>query len=667
MRRTTLLALGALVALGGCDSIFGPSTSRPTITGITPAVLTVGATATIEGRGFSASPAGNVVTIGGASAEVLEASTTRLTVEVPGGGAFSCGPTAEYEVLVMVDGETGSAQHPVAGATQVTLDVGQSIALHGDDTACNELTAGGTYIMSVFNVATIPGGLTAFRVRGTAPEIAADATALIQRHRYQFDPAPTPVAAESEDLGHLRMLEENIRVARRLGVPRPARAQRTGADIMATTDVGVGSTRSFRIPDADENNLCTEYLTVTARAVYVGPTAVIWEDEAAPLAGAMSARWHQIGQEYESVMHPIIEEYFGDPLAYDEFIGNHGRIFMLFSERVNDFDWGINGFVFSGDFFSRESQCASSDEAAVFYGRVPTVSGSGYADGMVSDWAWGMRSTIIHEVKHLVSFAHRIRYAVETNQTRVNYEVVWLEEATARLAEEFYARALSGYGQGANVTYQESVRCELLFGPGAPLCDPIPAIMVKHFVALYSYYGAIENRSPLGPTGSRDATFYGSGWLLVRWAMDHSSIPEAAFSRALVDEFSLTGTANLAARTGRSFRDMLADFTLAIATDDHPSGVATAPELRIPGWNTRNIMAGLHNDIGGEDYALAWPLRTRSVSFGNFDVDVGGIRGGTASIFQLTGGANARQLIELLSAGGGTAPAALGIAIVRVQ
>jgi len=666
MRRTTLLALGTLVALAGCDSIFGPSSSGPTITGITPAVLTVGGTATIEGRGFSSSPAGNVVTIGGTSAQVLEASTTRLTVEVPGGGAFACGPTAEYEILVMVDGETGSAQHPVAGATQVTLDVGQSIALHGDDTACNELTAGGTYIMSVFNVANTPGGLTAFKVRGTAPEIAADATALVQRHRYQFDPVPTPVAADPEEIGHLRMLEENVRVARRLGVPRPARTLRTGADIMATADVAIGSTRSFRIPDADENDLCAEYLAVTARAVYVGPTTVIWEDQAAPLAGTMSERWQQIGLEYESVMHPIIQEYFGNPLAYDDFIGNHGRIFMLFSERVNDFEWGINGFVFSGDFFSQETQCASSDEAAVFYGRVPTQAGTDYSGDTPPSWAWSMRSTIIHEVKHLVSFAHRIRHAA-LNQTTPNYEATWLEEATARLAEEFYARAVSGYGQGDNVTYQESVWCERRVGTNWPACEPIPAIMLKHFGALYSYYGAIENRSPLGPVNSTDATFYASGWLLVRWAMDHSNIPEAAFSRALVDEFSYRGTANLAARAGRPFRDMLADFTLAIAMDDHPSGVTTAPELRFPSWNTRNIMAELHNDIGGDSFVVPWPLHTRSVSFGNFDVDVGGIRGGTASIFQLTGAANSRQLIELLSAGGGTAPAALGIAIVRVQ
>lgn len=664
MRRTAVLALATIAALAGCDSTSGPS-SGPNITGITPAVLTVGGTATITGTGFSASPGLNIVTIGDVSAQVLQASTTQLSVQVPGGGAFPCGPTGEYEVLVEVDGERGSAQHPVAGATPITLSVGQSIALHGDDVTCSELMAGGTYVVSVFNVANTPGGLTSFKVRGTAPAVAADATALVHRHRYQFDAAPPTIEQEPEVAGHLRVLEQNIRTVRRLGIPRPRHHPGTGPALL-TMPMSVGTTRTFRIPDLDANNPCTSFHTVTARAVFVGSSAVLWEDEAAPLAGEMDAHWQQVGTEYESVMHPIIEEYFGDPLAYDDFIGQHGRVFMLFSEQVNDFDTSVNGFVYSGDFFRSDDQCESSDEAAVFYGRIPTDPGSDYSGNTAPVWAWEMRSSIIHEVKHLVSFAHRIRHGVET-QTTPNFEATWLEEATARLAEEFYARALSGYGQGDNVTYQESIWCERRVGANWPDCEPIPAIMLKHFFALYSYYQTIESRSPLGPAVSGDGTFYGSGWLLVRWAIDHSNMSEAAFSRALVDEFSLTGTANLAARAGRSFRDMLADFTLAIATDDHPSGMTTTPELTFPGWNTRDIMAELNNDIGGSGFPSPWPLNTRAVSFGSFDVDVGGIRGGSASIFQLTGLAADRQLIELLSAAGGTAPAALGMAIVRVQ
>ncbi len=666
MRRTSVLALGAIVALAGCDSIFGPSSSGPVITAISPATLTMGGSATITGRGFAASAGQNAVTIGGVSAQVLEASATQLVIEVPGAGSFPCGPTMDQDVVVTVDGEQATTAHPLATATVVTLGVGQSVALHGNDTACNELAAGGTYLMSVFNVANTPGGLTAFKVRGTVPGMAADVTALVQRQRYQLDPPPPTPPAEPMAAGHLRMLEANRRVSRQLGVPRPVRDPRAPGQMAMTMPTIVGTTRTFRIPDIDASNLCSSYHSVTARAVFVGPTAVIWEDEEAALAGTMDARWQQIGQEYETVMQPIIEEFFGDPLAYDDFIGQHGYVSMLFSEQINDFDLQLNGFVYSGDFYRRADQCASSDEAAVFYGRVPTVAGEGFEGNTAPVWAWEMRATIIHEVKHLVSFAHRIRYAAET-QTAPNFEAVWLEEATARLAEEFYARALSGYGQGGNVTYEQSIWCERRLGPNWPDCDPIPAIMVKHFNALYTYYGAIENRSPLGPTVSGDGTFYGSGWLLVRWAMDHSGMSEAAFSRALVDEFSSVGVANLSARAGRPFRDMLADFTLAIAVDNHPSGVTTTPELSFPSWNTRDVLGGFHTDISADFYPSLWPLQTRAVSFGNFDVDVGGIRGGTASIFQLTGSGGDRQLIELLSPAGTAAPAALGLAIVRVQ
>jgi hypothetical protein len=644
---------------------------RPTITSIAPAVLAPGDTTTITGTGFSPTAAENQVSVAAVAAQVVSATTTVLQVVLPGGAAFPCGPTANHPVVVSVDGLAASVDHPVAGATLRTLAVGESVAIHGAALGCNELTQGGTYLISVFNTSTVAAGQTAFKLRGLASALAPDALALAAAQPQQlqvhttvprFEPDPDAAA-------HGDLLQANIRLARDLAA-RARPAQRPDLQALTLASVPVGTTRSFRIPNLDEVDRCANYLTVTARAVFSGENAVIWEDEAAPLAGEMDSRWQQVGEEYEQIMHPILLEYFGDPLAYDAWVENPGQVNMLFSRRINDMEFfgGIQGFVYSGDFFPR-SVCESSDGAAIFYGRVPTQPGTGYTEGTVPTWAWGMRATIIHEVKHIVSFAERLRAAAEANRQAV-FEELWLEESTARLAEEFYARALSGYGQGDNVGFEESIQCERIVGNHP--CDAIPFIMHKHFSAIYGYYKSVEGLSPVGQAVTNDATFYGSGWLLVRWAMDHSGMDEAAFSRALVDEPQLRGVANLSARTGRPFAEMLADFTLAMTTDDHPSGIAPRPELTFPGWNTRDIMQGLYDTYSGHAtlgsfYNLPWPLTSRNLAFGAFDADVAGIRGGTASFFRLTGAAGDRQLLRLLSSTGGAAAPNLGMAIVRVN
>jgi hypothetical protein len=643
---------------------------RPVITEISPATLTPGDTATITGTAFSATASQNEVTVGGVAVTVVSATPTRLRIAMPVLGVFPCGPTAVREVRVSVGGLVTSAQHPVAGAARRELGIGESVALHGSGVACNELTGGGTYLLSVFNTSLSPTAQTAFRLRGTAPEeLGPDRLAApgpVERIEFRPPALQPDPAAEA----HHRILEENNRVLRALTAAAPRRAPALPLAAVAQP-VAIGDTRTFRMPDVDASgSLCTTFFVITARATFVGDHAVIWEDQAAPLAGQMDGRWQEVGREYEAVMHPIILEYFGDPQAYDPWLENQGRVHMLFSRRVNDFERGINGFVFSGDFFP-VSQCAQSNQAPIFYGRAPTEPGSGYTGYTADTWAWGMRATIIHEVKHIVSYAKKLRLWRDGASPSVNYEVVWLEEATARLAEEFYARALSGYGQGDNVTYQQSIWCERRVGTNHPQCDPIPNMIYKHFGAVYQYYANVESLSPLGPAVARDWTFYGSGWLLVRWAMDHAGTSEQAFSRALVDEPSLSGAANLAERMARPFSGMLADFTLAMLVDEHPSGVRTRPELTFPSWNTRDIMKGLHEDHQNTSladvYTVPWPLPTRDLGFGSFDRSVAGIRGGTATFFRLTGGPGQHQLLELLSSGGITAPANLGLAIVRIQ
>ncbi|HUG40633.1 MAG TPA: Ig-like domain-containing protein [Longimicrobiales bacterium] len=644
---------------------------RPAIEAIAPAPIAAGDTITITGTGFSATLALNSVTVAGAAATVQSASATELTAHVAA-GSLPCAPTTDVTVLVAVDELEASAQHPLSAARRHALVVGESVTLTGSDVLCNELAESGAYMISVFNATPSPTASSAFRLRGRAsgttttaasPTISA-VVAPGGRARSAAPAAPLTRSTldRAAETAHARVLEMNLALLERLGRPRPASR---GAALRATAVVPtVGQVMALRIPDLD-GNACSSYKAVNARVAWVGNHGVILEDTVAPLAGDIDSHWQSIGQEYDALMHQVLLDYFGDPLILDAELDDNQRILMLFSERVNDFESNVAGFVFSGDFYPR-SDCASSDGAEIFYGIVPTSAATGYSAGTVGGWKRTMRSTVIHEVKHILSFASRISQAGDGHPY---FEHSWLEEATARLAEEFYARAKYGYSQNGNTQYAQSIYCEVR-PSGWPECgEGSPYIMAKHYFALLDYYGAVEHLTPIGRTTAGDYTFYGSGWLFVRWALDHAGVAESVFVKALVGEPRLQGVENLAARTGRSYPDLLADFSLALAMDDHGGTDPARAELTFPSWDTRNIFKGLYDDFNDQYPSLVpseFPLFRRYLNYGDFDIEVTKLTGGTASLFDLSGTPGA-QLLELLSSSGGTPPANLGIAVVRFQ
>jgi hypothetical protein len=556
----------------------------------------------------------------------------------------------------------------------IALGVGESVVLTGSDVRCNELSAAGRYLISVFNASSSAANVTGFTFRGTPAGASGEAALAAVSH----DPGPAGLRALDRatraETSHMRLLEANRRIAEELSARGPAMNQAVSGSPEPAAAVSAGDIRTFRIPNLDGNNYCSDYISVTARAAYVGVKAVVWEDTLSPLKGTIDADWARLGQEVDQVMYPILVDYFGDPLIYNAARSGNGLVFMLFSRRVNNMEAAVAGFVFAGDFYPRGQDqhpqgCPSSDETEIFYARIPTLPGSEPVDDpdyTVPQFMWSMRSTVIHEIKHLAAYARKI-WNVHGTSASPNFEETWLEEATARLSEEFYARALFGYGQGENVKYEDSVWCEVR--PHFPECAPYPAVMQKHFGNLNSYLKAPEQLTPLGSTGPGDASFYGSGWSLVRWAMDHSNTTEAAFSKAIVEEASLRGVANLVARTGHSFPEMLADWTLSLAVDDHPLGITPVRDrLTQPSWNLRGIYRGFNADFGnnvGTRYPTAWPLATRNVS-GAFTVTSSGLRGGSGSIFDLSAPPGG-QIVELQSATGGVPAATLGLSIVRIQ
>jgi hypothetical protein len=655
MHTVNALAAGATVGFSATATTAGGAS----LESIAPAILTPGATATLTGSGFASTPGANSVTVDGVPATVTAASPTQMSVVLPARSSFRCEPTRSVVVSVTVNGASAGRSHPLQVATQRSLEVGESLMLlEAADVRCNELSrSSGRYVLSVFNTSTTLSATSAFQLRGAGA--AAFSASALRSAAVRPSPSLSKASAPGDVPGHgahARLLEQNRELLRRLAptftrspaLPRLSRS--------AAAPLAVGDTLRVRIADRNASNLCQSFTEVTARVVYAGTRAVVLEDRAAPLAGQMDEDYQTVGREFDSRMMGILEANFGNPLAVDAATDNNGKILMVFSKVVND-SKGVAGFVFGGDFFPRTS-CSSSNQAEIFYAVVPTSAETGYGSGTRGRWKWTMRSTIIHEVKHITSYAERLARNAST------FEESWLEESTARVSEELWARVIFGYAQKGNTTYQQSIYCEVR--PSWAECSGKPLVMLDHFDGLYDYQSSSETLTPLGRTQEDDWTFYGSGWSLVRWSADHFASSEAAFLKALTQEPRLSGVQNLQARTGRTFSQLLGSWSLAMAVDDHPGFTSANVLLRFPSWNTRDVFGGMNRDFPSS-YARSVPLNVRTLSFGTFSSDVAQLRAGSAAVFELSGSQPGRQLIEVRSPTGGDPAPTLRLGIVRVQ
>ena len=689
-RIATVDAAGAFTALAGgtttitaiSEGIVGQlavvvsppaGTSPPTVGSITPAVLTPGATATISGTNFVAGATNNIVNIAGTAAAVISATTTQLTVTVPTSG-LPCASTQPVNVDVSTIAGTGTIKQALTVATTRTLAVGASFMVTAaGNLACNELPASGTYIVSVFNAAItlngnagfelkgLGGGALASKMAGTDALRSVNVTAPPQGRRVPIDPA---VAAEAHE--HLLRLERDMQLIRDLGPANKARGSlRTSSipglspsSLQAPVPLTVGSTASINF----NFNSCTAGVSpvITARVVYVGPKAIVLEDNAGLLAGRIDADMIALAQEFETVSFPLLLN-FGNPLAFDDSTDANGRIIMMFTPKVNAAGTNILGFVQSCDLFrpTAATVVSASNQAEIFYARAVTdTSPTSTSLNGRPQWRRNMPSTVIHEAKHITSFAERF----EDPRPAFN-EAVWLEEATAQVASELYGRAIHGNGWRTNSGYFGTLDCEIR--PGTPTCGQGNVVMGNHFLFLADFLQIFEQKTIL--SGTDDNDIYGSSWMFVRWLTDtYGGSDEGNFLRSIVKAVTTVGVINVTTPSGKTWPELLSQFTLMLGADEL-SGIG-APFVEAS-WNLPAVFQGYNRDLNNPPPAA--PLTMRQATFGSaFQATVGQLRGGGAMLLKLSpasGGAS--QILDLHGVSGAALAGTsnIGIAVLRIQ
>jgi hypothetical protein len=641
----------------------------PVIAAISPATLVPGATATISGAGFAPSAGGNLVTIGGVPAPVLSASPTQLAVTVP------CISSGTVGVRVTSAGVPGLVfEHPLTVTTRA-LGVGQAVVLTGyAETRCSELApANGParYLIVVFNTATAPNQVADFRLQGDMPAGFADPVpAIVAASASPRRPIPVRDAAWRHDSVHLAHLErerERLQELRARAQQLPASPRMAEPARAQLPDVG--DMRDFFFIFGTSCQDTTR--VIRGKAIHVGSRSIIWEDEANVLQSstdpALAGYYQRLGQIFDQEQYQIVRDHFGDPLRRDALTDNDGRIHMVFSQRLNGS--GAAAYVTGCDMFP-PAVAPASNFGEIFYGFVPTTGGSNLQSTASPDgWFSFMARTVVHEVKHIASLATRL-------DNNASFEQSWLEEGTARHAEELWVRTHlhrvpwkgnTGFGTAAD----NGVFCD--FNLSDATCLAADALrrpgwgMRRHFNEILNKLVEPWNWSPYGNAGQPGSVFYQTAWSLVRYAIDRFGSSDAAFLSALT-EATATGTTNLAAVAGVSMTELVGLWGLALYADNYPGLANASADIRFPTWNLRDIYASLNGDPGWSSrFQWPFPIRPVELPLGAFTTQRDGLRAGAHSYYELSGTMNAPQLLRLQALNGDAVSPDLRIAIARLQ
>jgi hypothetical protein len=237
------------------------------------------------------------------------------------------------------------------------------------------------------------------------------------------------------------------------------------------------------------------------------------------------------------------------------------------------------------------------------------------------------------------------------------------------IAEELWGRNVFGYGSTGNTGYLQSVGCEIDSAVDhRPInCDGLPGIMFIHFAFLADWMGAPSTQSMLCAVPDVPCTgpsIYGSGWLFLRWLIDHSGQSEEVPLRAL-HTASVRGAQNIQAQFGRSYAEAFPEWALAVALDDRAGVTPANTLLHVPSWNLRDIYAGLEEDL--TSFPAVFPLTIRHFQYGSTEFTIPLIRGGSAAFFELSGVPAGAQVLEFTDALGQPLSTDARVSIVRIQ
>ncbi|MEP7346636.1 MAG: Ig-like domain-containing protein [Gemmatimonadaceae bacterium] len=593
------IVLGWVLLFAACkrDGVGPPPTTGATsaLISTNATTLTVGATSQLTATAFDA----KMKAVAGVTFTWASENANVATVNAQGvvSGAAE-GTTVIRATAGSVAGTVSITVNKDYCTNALSLAVGEVRVLSGPSAvSCLTLaaTTGATdYLFVTANATPIPDDLGSYSVnlsQGSSPSIAA---------AYTLDAIDPRRALEREAVSYTDWMEERVRADERLaarrvfaGGNRPTlRVDKfLNQALVAAAVPAVGDQLTYHVPNINASKLCTAFTDVRAIVKAVGRQAVVVQDVAAPVGGFTTSDFNAIAQEFDDKIYEADTLWFGAPADRNL----DGHITILYTPEVNratpSGSTGFTaGFFWGGDLFKKSEYpttdpCPGTNEQELFYLLTPDPTGSINNNVRTTVTVrQGTRGVIAHEFQHMINQSVRM-----FNPAVDSLETPWLNEAMSHFAEEAVGRTIRGFGDSQPLTFDD-------INPSVILSDDYNAFFRQNLARLRSWMVRPDTASPVSIKARNQLAPRGAGWLLVRYAADRFSNgnPRAFFRKLAVGP--QINIANLSARSGTPFDDILSGFLVAAFADD--DGIAgLSSRYTVPSWNLRDVMTRFNTGV----------------------------------------------------------------------
>lgn len=623
--RTTLTLLLGLALVAACSGGESPA-APPRVNAIliTPGLATM--TAAGATQQFTAQP---VDEKGGALAGVTvtwrSSNTSVVQVDAVLGLA-----TAVAEGNAIVIAESGSA----SGQASVTVDLvdctePMDVALNPGQTLVTDPPASSVCALR------LPSGAAGDRYRVAIVRLSAAQAATAPTATLTLTPRGPVTATAVQlrapalppllDAQHMALLESSARIANataqaheRLREGEQELLRRLGP--LATPFQSVLAPagpfpvappkKSFFARASDDTSCALEGRTpVTGLLVGESNNIAVYQDSIQAKSPSQSVSEENVAQMldfFEAFGEATIEAYFG---AIPDRDGN-GQVVVLVTPEVSG---NVAAFVWGGDLLTAGA-CAASNQMELVYFN------GGLINALSSSPAnYQALETLVHEVKHVVSFNQRL------TGTLFNLHPSWMEEGTAEVASEIASRkawaAAGGPSQNEVVTRQS-------FPASGKLTTPENYGVYLRLKRTEDYLSTQPNALVFAPP-SGAYLVYGSGWHFHRFLGDAygaaASAPDGdgAFFKTQTSSATPSGLPGLLTLTGKPIEALLPEYAAAVMLNG--TGAPT-PSLAFTTYDFPSAATVLP---GGPDVPYPYPVTavdsnpSASFSFGSWSGPLG--------------------------------------------
>jgi hypothetical protein len=469
------------------------------------------------------------------------------------------------EALQLAPGQWVSLPVPQPGECGVVLPAGSAgdrfrvAVVRASGTTCTDGDCGGAGIDSV-------------TVRTTLldpPRSPADEPAPAFRRERERRPAARPRLPSPQLLASVRVAERTEALHRELRRDEQRlieRLRRQGdlAAALVRPPAAAPARQAATLPDRitlddGTSSNCSAGEEVVGLKIYEDDRLAFYQDSVQRQTSRLrvsQAQARRMADFYRDYGEAVIDEYFDGVSDID---GN-GKVIVFFTPMVRA---GTAAFVWSGDFFTRES-CAASNMGEYIYFSAGITTAQ-------SDGNWQSLETLVHEMKHVSS----LKKSVERPTGFEAYHPSWIEEGTAEIAANVASRrAWAAIGGPA-----ENVRATgaMMSATGFVNGDITPEFygMAIRMVRTQGYLASQPNGVTINPLGAGpDHSIYGSGFHFHRWLGDAfgaaASAPGAAAGLFATQNSSARrpGLAGLEEITGLSFAELMTEYAAAVLLND---------------------------------------------------------------------------------------------------